>query len=76
MTDAFVHVIVEPGAVRQAGDRIGDVDAVTDVHLITGEYDLIVQVEADGDDLPTVVADRIHGVTGVADTVTSVAYEP
>jgi hypothetical protein len=30
----------------------------------------------DPNDLPNVVADEIHSVTGVVDTVTNVAFEP
>lgn len=76
MPDAFVHVIVEPGAVTRAAERIGEMEAISAVHLVTGEYDLIVQVDLDGSDLPTVVAERIHSVSGVVSTTTSVAYEP
>lgn len=77
MTDAYVNVIVDPGAVSQAANDIADLDAVDTVHVVTGEYDVIVQLELDDpNDLPSVVADEIHSVTGVVDTVTNVAFEP
>jgi DNA-binding Lrp family transcriptional regulator len=76
MTDAYVHIIVDAGAVSAAATEIGDVDAVSDLHVVTGDYDIIAQLELDDpDDLPGVVADEIHTVTGVADTVTNVAFD-
>jgi len=77
MTDAYVHVVADAGAVVQAAERIGEIDSVGAVHLVTGEHDVVAQLElSDRDDLPRVVAEEIHGVTGVLDTVTAVAYEP
>lgn len=44
---------------------------------MTGEYDIVAQLTLEErDELPNVVADRIHTVTGVVDTVTNVAFEP
>lgn len=77
MTDAYVHIVSDPGAVSQAARAIGDLDEVSTVHVVTGDFDVIAQLElADPDDLPMVVAEKIHGVTGVIDTVTNVAFEP
>jgi anthranilate phosphoribosyltransferase len=75
MTDAFVHVVVDPGAVARAAAAIDDLDQVGSVHLVTGDHDLVVQLDLDEPgSLPQVVAEEIHGVTGVIDTVTNVAY--
>lgn len=77
MTDAYVDVVADAGAVSPAASEIASLDAVTQVHVVTGEQDMIVQLELDdADDLPAVVADEIHTVSGVADTVTHVAFEP
>jgi len=77
MTDAFVNVVVQPGAVSSAAQEIGRVDAVEQVHVVTGDHDVVAQLELpDGEKLPDVVADEIHPVTGVIETVTNVAFEP
>ncbi len=77
MTDAYVHVVVDAGAVSQAANEIADLESVETVHIVTGDYDLIAQLDLDDvDDLPTVVADEIHAVSGVIDTVTNVSFEP
>jgi len=77
MTDAFVNVMVQPGAVSAAAREIGQVDAVERVHVVTGDHDVVAQLElTDDENLPDVVADEIHPVTGVVDTVTNVAFDP
>ena len=77
MTDAYVNVIADAGAVSAAAAAIAEVDQVDTVHLVTGESDIVAQLELDDpNDLPHVVADEIHTVTGVVDTVTNVAFEP
>jgi anthranilate phosphoribosyltransferase len=77
MTDAYVHVLVDPGAISTAASRIGEIDAAETVNLVTGEYDVVVEVELDDrEELPRVVAEEIHEVSGVVDTITNVAFEP
>ncbi len=77
MTDAYVNVLVDAGAVSEAADDIAGIEAVDTVHVVTGEYDIVAQLTLEErDELPGVVADQIHTVTGVADTVTNVAFEP
>ena len=77
MTDAYVHVMVEPGAVNEAARALQGSDAVEAVHLVTGEADLIVRLSLDSkDDIARVVTDEIHSISGVFDTQTSVAFDP
>lgn len=77
MTDAFVNITVQPGAVSAAADEIAALDTVGDVRVVTGDHDIVATLELDDrDDLPAVVAEEIHGATGVVDTVTNVAFEP
>lgn len=77
MTDAYVNVLVDAGAVSAAAAAIADVDAVKTVHVVTGDFDIVAQLDLDDpNDLPGVVADEIHAVSGVYDTVTNVAFEP
>lgn len=77
MTDAFVHVIVEPSAIQQSAGAIAAAESVSSVHLVTGEYDLVAQLDlASKDDVAAAVTEEIHPVSGVVDTVTNVAFEP
>lgn len=77
MTDAYVHIVTEAGAVSEAANDIAAIDAVSAVHVVTGDFDIIAQLDLeDFDDLPRTVADEIHDIAGVSHTVTSVAFEP
>lgn len=77
MTDAYVHVIVEPGAVSHAVEEISGLEVVDAAHTVTGEFDIIAQLElGDKEEIPEAVADDIHAIDGVVDTVTNVAFEP
>lgn len=77
MTDAYVNIVVDAGAVSAAAAEIAAIEQVDTVHVVTGTHDIVARVELDDpDELPHVVADEIHTVTGVADTVTNVAFEP
>lgn len=77
MTDAYVNILVEPGAVVNAVEEIERHEGVAAAHMVTGEYDIIAQLAVDSkDDIPQAVAEDIHGVSGVLDTVTNVAFEP
>lgn len=77
MTDAYVNIMVEPGAVSNAVAEIGRMESVAAAHTVTGEYDIIAQLELESkDDIPSAVAEDIHAVAGVLDTFTNVAFEP
>lgn len=77
MPDAYVHVYVEPGALSQAAEEIAGSPVVEAAHLVTGNHDLEVQlVVEDRDDIAQAVTEEIHGVTGVLDTETHVAFDP
>lgn len=75
MVDAYVNIITETGEVSNAGKEINDLDEVKDLHVVTGDYDIIAQLDLnDREDLPSVVSEKIHSVDGVIDTVTNVAF--
>lgn len=77
MTDAFVHIDVEAGDVSGVVREAADLDAVSAAHTVTGEFDVIAQLDLESkEDIPRVVADQVHAIDGVADTVTNVAFEP
>jgi anthranilate phosphoribosyltransferase len=76
MTDAYVNIMVEPGAVSAAAAEIRGLESVGAAHTVTGEFDVIAQLELESkEQIPEVVADDIHGISGVLDTVTNVAFE-
>jgi len=77
MTDAYVHIAVDAGAVSGVARQVADLEAVAAAHTVTGEFDVIAQLDLDSkEEIAEVVADHIHAVDGVADTNTNVAFEP
>ncbi|WP_458204878.1 Lrp/AsnC family transcriptional regulator [Haladaptatus sp. NG-SE-30] len=76
MTDAFVHIRAEPSSVMHAAREVAEIEEVTSAHIVTGEYDVIAQLDLDDpDDLPHVVAEKIQNAPPVERTMTSVAFE-
>jgi anthranilate phosphoribosyltransferase len=77
MTDAYVHVVAEPSAVSRTATEIAEGENIETVHLVTGEHDIVAQIDAESkDDIADIVTEQIHSASGVVETVTSVAFEP
>ncbi len=71
MATGFVLIRVEPGREREVFDEIIKVEEVAEVHLLFGEYDLIIRIEAETYDLiGEVVVDKVRKIPGVASTKT------
>ncbi len=52
------------------------VDGVTDAHIITGEYDILISVRAeDKNEFNTILQDDVQSLTGVQDTTTMIALD-
>lgn len=51
--------------------KLRDINEISESHLLFGEYDLIVKLEAeDFDELGQMVVDKIRSIEGVLDTKT------
>jgi DNA-binding Lrp family transcriptional regulator len=48
MTDAFVHLVVEPGEITAVARELRTIDGVSRVALVTGEFDIIAQLDYGG----------------------------
>ncbi len=71
MATGFVLISVEPGTEREVFEKVIKIEEVADVHLLFGEYDLIVRVEADNYDvIGEVVVGKLRKVPGVVSTKT------
>lgn len=69
---AFAHIQVKMGKANEVIEAIKAVDGVKEAHIVTGEFDIIVKIEAD--DLKSLgdkVLKSIHTIKGVYRTVTS-----
>jgi DNA-binding Lrp family transcriptional regulator len=74
MVHAFVMVGTEAGTPQDVRDSLETVGAVTEAHVVAGEYDLIVEVSAPAVyDVLDVATDEIQGIEGVIETKTYVS---
>ncbi len=75
MKAAFVLVRCELGKVEQVANLIMEIDGVSEVHSITGPWDLIVKLyAADYDGFGDLIPDRLQKIPGVRDTETLLAF--
>jgi Lrp/AsnC family leucine-responsive transcriptional regulator len=76
-TLAFILISVSEGDQRAIARRIASFRGVQEVHIVTGEFDIIVKARARNiRELSELVLSRIRGVEGVAKTLTSVVFLP
>ena len=75
MKAAFVLVKCEPGRLERVANQIMEIDGVSEVHSITGPWDLLVKLYApDHDAFGDLIPDRLQKVAGVRDTETLLAF--
>ena len=68
---AFVLIETAVGNTKEVVSAIEGQDGVSEVHLVTGPYDIIAVVEMETlSDIGDLVTGRIHATKGVARTVT------
>lgn len=73
---AYVFIEATPGKSKEVAKKIGGLQGVKSVHVVTGPYDVIVFAEAkDIHQLGELVIARIQGSPGVLKTMTSVVAE-
>ncbi len=75
MKSAFVLVKCELGRLEEVANQIMEIDGVSEVHSITGPFDLLVKLYAPSyDEFGDVIPDRLQKVSGVRDTETMLAF--
>ena len=77
MQTIFVMVKCELGRAYQVADEaVQNVEQVSEVHSISGQYDLLVKCYLqDGQDIGHFVNEQIHALPGVKDTFTLIAFK-
>jgi 2-isopropylmalate synthase len=76
LAEVLVFIVVDPGRLDSVGRALKNIAGVKEVISITGEYDLVVRVEAkDIETALRVVKDSILPIQGIRKTITSVIVE-
>ncbi|GAA4258157.1 MULTISPECIES: Lrp/AsnC ligand binding domain-containing protein [Alphaproteobacteria] len=77
MQTIFVMVKCELGKAYQVADQaVQDIEQVSEVHSISGQYDLLMKCYLPQDlDIGRFVTENIQTLAGVRDTFTLIAYK-
>jgi DNA-binding Lrp family transcriptional regulator len=75
MKAAFVLVRCELGRIEEVANLIMEIEGVSEVHSVTGPWDLLVKLYAGTyEDFGDVIPDRLQRVPGIRDTETMLAF--
>ena len=75
MKAAFVLVRCELGKIEQVANALMEIEGVSEVHSITGPWDLLVKLYApDYDAFSEVIPGRVQKLSGIRETETLLAF--
>jgi DNA-binding Lrp family transcriptional regulator len=75
MKAAFVLVKCELGKVESVANLVMELEGVSEVHSVTGPFDLLVKLYApDYDAFGDLIPDQLQKIPGVRDTETLLAF--
>jgi DNA-binding Lrp family transcriptional regulator len=75
MKFAFVLVKCELGRLEEVAAAVMEIDGVSEVHSVTGPFDLLVKLYAPSyEDFGDVIPDRLQKVKGIRETETLLAF--
>ncbi|MFG1944691.1 Lrp/AsnC family transcriptional regulator [Nonomuraea sp. NPDC048826] len=75
MVTAIVHINAEVDRIPEVAETIAEIDGVSEVYSITGEYDLMAMVRvAEYEQIAEVIPGHINKVPGVLNTETHIAF--
>jgi DNA-binding Lrp family transcriptional regulator len=77
MQTIFVFTKCDLGQAYMVADKVSqDIEQVSEVHSISGEYDLLMKCYLDdGTDIGRFVTDRIQTLDGIKDTFTLIGFK-
>lgn len=75
MITAIVLVRADVARIPDVAERMAELDGVSEVYSVTGEFDLVAMVRVrEHDDLAEVIPGRVNKIDGVTATETHVAF--
>lgn len=76
MVRAFITVKTVAGKSAELEGRIREMDAVTEAHVVAGQYDVIVEARTEEVyNVINAVATDLHSLEGIVDTRTYICLE-
>lgn len=75
MVTAFVMIHAQTDSIPECAERLSELDGVSEVYSVAGEWDLIAIVRIPRyEDLAEVISNRVNKVDGVVETTTHLAF--
>jgi DNA-binding Lrp family transcriptional regulator len=75
MRFAFVLLKTEPGRLEEVANAVMEIEGVSEVHSVTGPFDLLVKLYAPSyDDFGDLIPGRLQEVPGIRETETLLAF--
>ncbi|MEU6409577.1 Lrp/AsnC ligand binding domain-containing protein [Microbispora sp. NPDC046933] len=75
MVTAIVHIKADVDRIPEVAEAIAEIEGVSEVYSITGEFDLLAMVRVGRyDEVAEVVPGRVNRVSGVRHTETHIAF--
>jgi DNA-binding Lrp family transcriptional regulator len=72
----FVHIKCQLGQTYPVAAAIADRDIASEIHSISGEYDLLAKFYLERDhDIGRFIAENLHDVPGIERTVTTMTFK-
>ncbi len=76
MITAFVHISCRPEKLEELAEDISQIEGVTEVYSITGDYDLLAIVRVAAiEELPDIVTNNMLKKDGIVKANTSVGFK-
>jgi len=78
-TEVFIFVTFQSGldiSQRELAKRISTIKGIYEVHIISGQYDLLLKVRGESlEEIGKLVVDKLRGLKGVGSTLTFSCFE-
>ncbi|MFG2072597.1 Lrp/AsnC family transcriptional regulator [Nonomuraea maritima] len=75
MVTAIVHIKAEVDRIPEVAQTIAEIEGVSEVYSITGDYDLLAMVRVGAyEEIAEVIPGRLNKVPGVLHTETHIAF--
>ena len=76
MVSAVVLLNVEPGQVNEVAGKLAGLEGISEVFSVGGRFDLVAVIRVkDNDTMAELVTNKMHGVTGITNSETLIAFK-
>ncbi len=75
MVSAIVLMHIERDLINMVAEKLSEIDGVSEVYSVAGEYDLVSIIRVpDNDRLAEVVTEKMRAIEGITDTETLISF--